>query len=70
MRYSGRFGGGGLECVNHQDRAYHDARTKKRWPIRCRRCRHKAAVWMTKSQLDAARFKCSKCDSSDVAKSI
>lgn len=70
MRHSARFGGGGLECVSRQDRAWHDARMNKRWPLRCRTCRHKAAVWMTRDQLAAARFRCSKCDSVDVAKSI
>jgi hypothetical protein len=70
MRYSGRFGGGGLECIPREARMYHDLRAKKRWPIRCRACRHKSAVWMTKVSFDVATFCCSKCGSKDVAKSI
>lgn len=70
LRYSERFSGGSLEHVPREARLHHDARTKKRWPIRCRSCRHKAAVWMTRNQLALARFRCSKCGSNDVAKRI
>ena len=70
LRHSERYSGGGLECLSREDRLYHDAKTKKRWPIRCRKCRHKAAVWMTRNQLNLSTFRCSKCNSRDVAKAI
>ena len=70
LRYSARHSGGSLECIPREALIHHRAKVKKRWPIRCRTCRHKAAVWMTENQLLAARFRCSKCGGADVAKRI
>ena len=69
LRYSARHGGGSLECVPRDARDHHDARMKKRWPIRSGR-RHKAAVWMTRNDLMQRTFRCSECGGRDVAKSI
>ncbi len=43
------------------DYAWRRDNVRKRWPIKCKDCGHRSAVWKTSSELRAAKFKCSEC---------
>ena len=70
LRHSGRFSSGSLAYMPQADREWHRSKTKKRWPIRCRECRHHGVVKMTEAALMMASFRCSECGSRNIAKRI
>lgn len=45
----------------HADYRWRNRSVRKRWPIKCRACAKKSAVWMTRDDLYRSRFRCSAC---------